>query len=129
MKLSDLNPGSLLVDVVIAAAKRIRNRPKAVARRAAKAARLAKRDGPLPDVGEGQFFTVEDVPMNRTLVIALLGSLLRHFLPAATAYLAGLGVSVSSGASPVFTLVLALVVYLVMQLISMARQWLKHRAG
>lgn len=67
--------------------------------------------------------------MKTKLIIALLGSLLRHFSPAATAYLAGQGISLIGGVSPVFTIVLAIVVYLVMQLISMARQWLKHRPG
>lgn len=119
--------GELLVDIAAAAVKKIRNRPKAVARRAAKAARKAKRDGPLPDADEGQFFTVEDQPMNWTLVIALLGSLLRHFLPWATALLAGMGISVSPEASPWLTIVLAIGVYLVMQAISFYRQWQKNR--
>ena len=45
MSLKDINPGSLLVDIAHATFKKIRNRPKAVARRAEKAARKAARRG------------------------------------------------------------------------------------
>lgn len=56
MKLLNASTASLLVDIAAAAIKKIRNRPKAVARRAAKAARKAKRAGPLPD-DDGEFFS------------------------------------------------------------------------
>lgn len=48
--------GQFLVDVVAAAVKKIRNRPKAVARRARKAARKAQRPHQ-PDEAAGEFFT------------------------------------------------------------------------
>lgn len=69
MKLS-INPGSLLVDIVAAAVKKIRNRPKAVARRAAKAARKATRDGPADEIDE-PFFNQEDASMNDKVIVTL----------------------------------------------------------
>ena len=60
MSLKDINPGSLLVDIVAAAVKKIRNRPKAVARRAAKVARKAARPRQ-PDEAAGEFFPNDEV--------------------------------------------------------------------
>lgn len=66
--------------------------------------------------------------MNVTLILAFAGSLLRHFLPWATALLAGMGIQVSADASPYVTLGLAIVVYLASQGVSLYRQWRKHKA-
>lgn len=71
----------------------------------------------------------EDLPMNVNLLIALAGSLLRHFLPWATALLAGMGIQTSPDASPWLTIGLAVGVYLAMQAVSFYRQWQKNRAG
>jgi hypothetical protein len=65
--------------------------------------------------------------MNLGLLLALLGSLLRHFLPWATALLAGMGIQVSPDASPWLTLALAIAVYVAMQAISFYRQWQKNK--
>lgn len=54
-----ISPGELLVDIAAAAIKKIRNRPKAVARRAAKAARKAKRPRQL-DEASGEFFQPDE---------------------------------------------------------------------
>jgi hypothetical protein len=56
MKFKDINPGEILVDIAAAAVKKIRNRPKAVARRAAKKA--AK------EAAGGEFLTDDEVPMD-----------------------------------------------------------------
>lgn len=62
MKLAEINPGSLLVDIVAAAVKKIRNRPKAVARRAAKQKRRAEKRGERPaDEAAGEFFQPDEV--------------------------------------------------------------------
>jgi hypothetical protein len=55
------------------------------------------------------------------LVLELLGSLLRTLVPAATAYLAGLGISVDSDNS-VLVVGIALIVYVAMQAWSMWRK-------
>jgi hypothetical protein len=60
VKLADINPGKLLVDIAHAAFQKIRNRPKAVARRAAKAARKAPRQRQ-PDEAAGEFFQTDEV--------------------------------------------------------------------
>lgn len=54
MKFRNPISADFVVELAAAAVKKIRNRPKAVARRAAKAAKRAKRDGPLPD-DSGEF--------------------------------------------------------------------------
>lgn len=105
--------------------------PKLAAKRehvwAARAARKAARQHQ-PDESAGEFFNVEDGNrMNTNLLIALLGSLARHFLPAATAFLAGAGIQVDASASPWLTLSVAGAVYLAMQGVSFYRQWLKNR--
>lgn len=50
---------SLLVDIAYQAFERVRNRPKAVAKRAAKAARKAAKQ-PQPDEGAGEFFQSDE---------------------------------------------------------------------
>jgi hypothetical protein len=55
----DLLSGEFVVDLAAAAVKKIRNRPKAVARRAAKAARKAARQRQ-PDEAAGEFFQSEE---------------------------------------------------------------------
>lgn len=57
-----LNPGSLLVDIAAAAIKKIRNRPKAVARRARKSARKAAANPP-DEIDEPFFQTDKETPM------------------------------------------------------------------
>lgn len=118
-----MSAGSFVVDVVAAAVKKIRNRPKAVARRKARVEQRAA-----SDAAGGEFFNEEEQPMNLNLIIALLGSLLRHALPAATSFLAGYGVSVGGDTNPYVTIVVAIAVYLLMQGISFVRQWQKNRA-
>jgi hypothetical protein len=127
VKLLKLVSGEFVVDIAAAAVKKIRNRPKAVARRAAKAARKARRQRPLDEIDEPFFHDEKEPSMNWTLVIALAGSLLRHFLPWATALLAGMGIQVSPDASPWLTLALAIGVYVAMQAVSFYRQWQKNR--
>lgn len=61
--------------------------------------------------------------MNAALLLQLALSLLRHFLPWATALLAGMGVQVTDGTPPYVTLVLAIVLYVGAQGWSFARKW------
>jgi hypothetical protein len=101
--------------------------PKWMARRDAK--QSAKRGERPADEAAGEFFNVEDERMNANLLIAFAGSLARHFLPWATALLAGMGVQVSDDASPFVTLALAIGVYVAMQGVSLYRQWQKNKAA
>jgi hypothetical protein len=66
--------------------------------------------------------------MNTKLLLALVGSFLRHFLPWATAILGGAGVQMAPDASPILTLALAVVVYAAMQGVSFYRQWRRNKA-
>jgi len=82
VRLLKLIDGELLVDIAAAAVAKIRNRPKAVARRAAKAARKARRNGPLPD-DPGESFDTDEPggSMNgyktySGIVVALIGVVL-----------------------------------------------------
>lgn len=61
--------------------------------------------------------------MKTALLIQLGLSLLRHFVPWATAYLAGAGVSLTTGTSPVYTVALAVAFYVVAQGWSLLRKW------
>lgn len=70
----------------------------------------------------------EETDMNVTLLIAFAGSIARHFLPWATALLAGMGYQASPDASPLTTLGLAVAVYLISQGVSLVRQWRKNKA-
>ncbi len=65
--------------------------------------------------------------MNIALLLQFAGSIVRTLLPAATAYLAGLGVNVDSD-NPWLTLVVAVVVYLAMQAWSLWRKWAARNA-
>lgn len=119
--------GALVVDIAHSAIRKLRNRPKAVARRKARA---EKKRGERPaDEAAGEFFSDDkETTVNMNLLIALAGSLIRHALPWATALLAGAGIQVSDGSSPWFTIGLAVGVYGVMQGVSFYRQWQKNRA-
>ena len=109
MKLLKLINGELLVDIAAAAVKKIRNRPKAVARRAAKAARKAKRDGPQPD-DSGEFFSVEPTEGVREmgLLLELLGSLARTTLPVARAFLDSHGIHITGDSTTTTLLIVGL---------------------
>jgi hypothetical protein len=101
--------------------------PKRMKRRDEKRAARGERPA---DEAAGEFFDEpKEVPMNVSLLIAFAGSLARHFLPWATALLAGMGVQVSPDASPYVTLALAIGVYVAMQGVSLYRQWQKSRAA
>jgi hypothetical protein len=103
--------GAFVVDVAASIVKKIRNRPKAVARRAAKAAQRAERRGELDEVAEDFNIPTDEVPtMNMALLLPILGSIARTFLPAATAYLAGLGINVGAD-NPLVIIAIAVVVY------------------
>lgn len=52
----------------------------------------------------------------------LAGSVVRHFVPVASAYLAGQGVELGAGADPVVMVVVAAVVYAAMQAWSFVRK-------
>jgi hypothetical protein len=124
VKLSELNPGTLLVDIAAAAVKKIRNRPGAVARRAAKAARKKAKwqdDHPADEIAEIFNTPPDEVSMNAALLLPVLGSIARTFLPAATAFLAGMGIQVDAS-NPWLTLGLAVAVYAGMQVWSIARK-------
>lgn len=62
--------------------------------------------------------------MKTALLLQLLGSFARHFLPWATALLAGAGYTVTDDSSPLVTLGLAIVFYLGAQAWSFIRKWL-----
>ncbi len=115
-----MSPGSLLVDIAAAAIKRIRNRPKAVARRAAKAARNAKRERQ-PDEAAGEFFQPDEETTMGPLLLEILGSFARTGLPWATAMLDPLGIHVT-GDNPTLTIALAVGVYAFMQIWSIVRK-------
>jgi hypothetical protein len=61
--------------------------------------------------------------MKTALLLQLLGSFARHFLPWATALLAGAGFTVTDGTSPLVTLALAIAFYLGAQAWSFLRKW------
>ena len=65
--------------------------------------------------------------MKTKLLVALVGSFARHSLPAATSFLAGYGINVSSD-NPMLSVGIAVVVYGVAQAISFVRQIRKHQA-
>jgi hypothetical protein len=66
--------GGFVVDVAAAIVTKIRNRPKAVARRAARTARKAKRPRQ-PDEAAGEFFQQENDDMDKAIVGALKSKL------------------------------------------------------
>lgn len=124
MKLRDfISPGEILVDAGAAIINKIRNRPKAVARRAAREEKRKQRHS-AQDAAGGEFLPhEEDVPMN--LLIQLLGSIARTAGPAAAAYLAGKGIIVA-GMDPETVVGVAFAVYVGAQLWSLGRKVLRH---
>lgn len=80
------------------------------------------------DEAGGEFFNDDkDEAMNRNLVVALSGSLIRHATPAATSFLAGYGITVGGDTNPTLTIATAIGVYVAMQGVSFYRQWQKNR--
>ena len=67
--------------------------------------------------------------MKTALLLQLLGSFARHFLPWATALLAGSGYQVTDGSSPLVTLALAVALYAGAQAWSFVRKWLAAKAN
>lgn len=83
--------GGVLVDIAYEAFRKIRNRPKAVARRARKA---AKRPGRPVDETAESFNVPTEVSMNQQVVVQIVYGVLRHAMTAA----GPLGVALSDNA-------------------------------